>query len=480
MPTFVAEEAPAVARLAERAWAAATECAGWEAHAYRRVVISFGDVKGGFHGRAHTAGRTTRFWKDHEGRVVREEVVDPGGLFLIELEDPSPRTVAHEVAHAWVHGGPPALVEGATDLLADCVAERDPARFPASARPGDLAGLVDLRAWGNETEALGGRVAGYAAAQRLFRLTARLAPREHLWRSEWTWDAYFELLSHRGERGAMLRAAIEGGVETQRAALADLDRDGRLGMEEAWGDVAPTPAVTKEVRPGMTPLPPDGTPVCAGVAAGFAGARVRVAAVGEAGVPARATLYAGLSRVEVPERGDVSVPPGASVLVGGAAWARVEGAGLVPDPRCVDGDAWTVVGDAQAEADVEPFAEALAGVLAASESLLGPAEARLVAHLGPAGASWVWSEEVSRERVARARAHGDYAFLAALVEAGRRAERSLAGADPALVEALARAIARAPEGEPWLGGDEADIEGWSEQAVACGWRALLEGTTCPR
>jgi hypothetical protein len=230
-PTFVA--APRVASVAGKAWRAATACAGWEAAAFERVEIVVGAVPDGFHGRALVKGPTVRTVKDGDGNVVSREVVDEGGIYRIELADDTPRTLAHEVAHAWTHEGPTALVEGATELLADCVSERLPRVVPARPSGADprLETLEDLRGWTYDSPA---RSAAYLASARLLRLAAEVIPRERLWREAWTWASFLDALGQAGPKGEALRAAVEGGPEGQRSALADLDGDGVPELQEAW------------------------------------------------------------------------------------------------------------------------------------------------------------------------------------------------------------------------------------------------------
>ncbi len=229
-PTFVADDVR-LERLADTAWAAATACVGHEAPARERVEIVVGPVRGGFGGRAFVDGWVGRRTYDREGRVLTETLSDAGGLARIELAAPRPRSVAHEVAHAWVHGGPSALVEGATNLLADCIARRAPRQFGWAVGGDTLDGLEDLRSWRNADDASPStRIAGYAASSALMRAAARVVPESVLWRSDWTWSAFADVL--RGAGDTVVLPIVEGGVASQLAALADLDGDGMSALEE--------------------------------------------------------------------------------------------------------------------------------------------------------------------------------------------------------------------------------------------------------
>ncbi len=104
-PTFIAEQHEHKS-LAAAAWRQATLCAGWEAKSHARVAIHQGLIHGGYTGGA---------------------LLDDDGLYIIQLKpDASPRTLVHEVTHAWARFGPAALTEGRADLLADCIVRRLP------------------------------------------------------------------------------------------------------------------------------------------------------------------------------------------------------------------------------------------------------------------------------------------------------------------------------------------------------------------
>jgi hypothetical protein len=258
------------------------------------VEIVVGPVRGGFAGRAHVDRWVGRRTYDREGRVLVDTLSDAGGLTRIELAAPRPRLVAHEVAHAWVHGGPSALVEGATNLLADCVARSAPRQFGWDVGGNTLEGLEDLRSWRNADDAAAStRSAGYAASHGLMRAAARLVPERTLWRADWTWGAFADVLREAGD--TVVLPVVEGGVASQLAALADADGDGLSALEEqllgtdpddwdsdrdGWWDGAPVELGAS----GAVPIPSGGGPVCTGLAGGPLGATVRLTGLHNASV----------------------------------------------------------------------------------------------------------------------------------------------------------------------------------------------------
>jgi hypothetical protein len=89
--------------LAAAAWGAAVDCTGREPAARSTVTITRGGVVSPWAGGVASSGA--------------------GGLRSIALsKDANAFTLAHEIAHAWFHGGLSALDEGRANLLASCVA----------------------------------------------------------------------------------------------------------------------------------------------------------------------------------------------------------------------------------------------------------------------------------------------------------------------------------------------------------------------
>lgn len=488
-PSFVTTTDPRVAVLAAKAWVAATACAGREAPARDRVSIEIGDPGGGFVGRASTKGRRERVWRDGAGEVVRTEVLDEGGLERIVVRDTDARTVAHEVAHAWVPSGPPALVEGATDLLADCIAERARRTFATPPRPvGGLEALVDLRTWTNPDGDGPERAAGYAASARLMRGVAELVPRERLWRERWTWDDLRALLLAAPPPGPAMWEALEGGVEAQRELLGDVDADGLDGLTERARGTDPRRADTDgdgffdgasgDVGDAVR-LPGDGSVVCAGRAAGPLGATVRVDTWRPDGSTTAGRAWAEGARLRWGQGALEPVPTGASILVAseaGQPLARVHGLGLVDDRRCVSGRWTTVLGPREGRE------EAIAAFAGRAERLASAIEARV-----PSGkrlvivltgrprwttleATWLPGNLVTAALEGPSPDYG-----AALAVAYARVRASPVPMDTGLVEALARTLVPAPtDPGALLSLDSQWIGSWVEAARACGWPAVLE------
>ena len=490
-PTFRADE-PGLAALTTAAWAAATTCTGREPPAYATVIVDVVDeLPGGFAGRAHVAGTSTETRRTAGGELERR-VVDPGGMWLIRLTDDEPGRVAHEVAHAWVHGGPPALVEGATDLLADCIARVDPGRFPReSLEPRALVALADLRTWTNPDQPAGGRHDGYVAAFRLMVEVARLTPERELWRGDWTWTDFDALLAHLGEPAAPLREALAGGAAAQRRLLGDLDGDRVIGADElrlgtdpllpdtdgdGWWDGVPDSLRAHRVRV-------DENPRCLGVAAGPAGAALEVDAVDAKGGAVKVRLLA-----DGQELGNFSrVPPGASLAtparkMPSATWVTVRGGGIVPDTRCWSRSGWFVLADPGHSADLPPFTEALAGVDTLATERLGPGAPARLALGEPSREGALTMEQVTEAQLARARQHGWRSLAANVVAASRLEAASLLEPDglPAEAAAARAALARWLVNEPQAGVagalDPLRVAAWQLRSVLCGgWRRLLDG-----
>jgi hypothetical protein len=124
-PTFVSEHATDV-QTARDAWRAAAVCAGWEGQAHKEVEIVRGFIPGNYLGRA---------------------LYDAEGLYRIELSADEGRlaeVIVHEVAHAWVSGGPPALTDGEPSFsrTVRCIA------CQASRRYSGTMGVISVRCRG--------------------------------------------------------------------------------------------------------------------------------------------------------------------------------------------------------------------------------------------------------------------------------------------------------------------------------------------
>lgn len=488
-PNFVADH-PADARLARKAWAAATACTGWSADAHEAVELRRLPPVGGFDGRAY---------------------IDADGLHRVEISGRHPeRSVLHEIAHAWARRGPSALNEGRTDLLADCIALRltDPNLLdPDDGR--DLVALPDLRRWTNprthEGSGLldGDREDAYLGSARLMRVVAAVVPERSLWPEDGAlrWRELEGLLVRAGPKGAIVWDVLQGGLERQRPALSDEDRDGQPWLAEilrgtdparwdsdhdGWWDGAPPAPV------GAVPLPPDGTAVCSGVAAGQDGARLQVRyRATRSARPARVRVRAGeVWIVDDPARG-VRVDPGESVLLAldggqkaaGGAWALAGGQSLTNAWNCRSNPRFTVwVDDPAATVSLDAFARHVDDHLHRAEGLLaGPAHARLVVALG--------SEHVAvREGVvhlssgliAWAKAEDRLDALAALAVALHRTWDGPHGVrrwDTA--EALTRALVDDPPETLFVAVDEEHPAAREQDAARCAWSGVVEGRCAP-
>lgn len=360
-PVFVG--APDDVLVARRAWRAATACAGREGRAAPSVEL---------------VRKTNPL--DYLG-VARTD--ERGALWRIDLntdDDRHREVVVHEVTHAWVSEGPVALVEGSAELLADCVVRRDPGLAPLQFDDGrDLAGLPDLVGWHKPdadapTELHAFRSDAYVGAARLLRTVASVVGPEVLWQGQaLSWDDLRARIADQGgPRGAELLAALEGGADTQRAALADGDRDGLTALQERWGGTDDGRFDSDgdgwwdgaEAPRGAFPLPLDGTPVCAPGGLARIGADARGAALPEV------LVDGGLARLS-------ALPPAEST---GGWWGVAAGA---PEASCVGSPRVTVWTDDPALVPlVATVAEATERALVGVESRLGPGPQRVAVVLG--------------------------------------------------------------------------------------------------
>lgn len=399
-PRFTGEAADVA--VARSAWHAAEWCTGREGRADREVEIRHRTIPGGYLGVAHTR--------------------PDGALYRIDLNtEPERRreVLVHEVAHAWVSQGPIALVEGAAELLSDCMVAQTPGLATPQFDDGrSLAALRDLRAWvppgDHATYELGAtRTDSYIGAARLMRVLALVVPQSSLWpEGGLTWERLDTLLASAGEKGARVAAMLSGGAEAQRAALADADLDGVPALAEellgtsdqafdtdgdGWWDGA-----HHTTPPDAVAIPLDGTPVCTGFAS-TGGTSVHVYAGGNVRghLPPRVVARAGSHGPDwapVPsDRGGwgesvALVPPASSVLLQldrdmvsatGASWARVQGQSLQADAGCLSTAEATVwAHDRRLVPLVAPITTALHDAVARAGDRYGPAPTRVVVSLG--------------------------------------------------------------------------------------------------
>ena len=444
-PVFVAEHAED-ALIARAAWEAAVECTGREGRAHDSVEIVRGFVPADLLGRA-----------SH----------DRDGLYRIELADnPSRRSeiIFHEVAHAWITEGPPALTEGRTELLADCAAAARPGMAPLQWDVGgELTAMPHLLAWSRDSDhgpaTLGdARTDAYLASARLVRMAALLLPERALWPEEgMSWHTFTELLEGAGEPGQTLAAIVYADRDTQMHALSDRDLDGLPQAAEAllgtadgdwdsdgdgWWDGMP--------RLGI-PVPLDGTPVCSGYAAGPAGAQVRLQVGGN--LRGEDLPMPRVRTGEGPTSGPVAVvPAGSSILVeldgeleGASGGMSVElvGSGFVPDASCVGSHGATVWSATAERASLVPeLADRVAKASAEAEQRWGVVPGRLAVVVGTSRSAVVDGVvQLSEEDVGRAVQSERLEWLAQLAVSLHRVWQQ-GDPDWRLAEALARSLER--------------------------------------
>jgi hypothetical protein len=335
MPTFKAQN-PQDAAIARIAWEAGVECTGRQGQAHRVIELQRRTIADGYLGFA--------YW-------------DEQGVHRIDI-DPKPgrmeEVIVHEIAHAWVHKGPTTLVEGRTELLADCMVRKRTGLAALQWDDGsDLGNLPDLRDWDNHKDHGPARIAdartdAYLGAARLVRTAAMLVDERLLWASNEMDFAGFADIVREAEGGALLLAAVDGGADTQRRALSDSDLDGLPAVAEqikgtnphawdsdrnGWWDGAilgvPSTAVA---------VPFDGSPVCTSLSSP-AGAPAQAASggnlrgQGQPRVNVRQTRDGGPLMVEL---------RGTTHAVTGGLWAVIEGQHLDRQDRlCIDTESAT-------------------------------------------------------------------------------------------------------------------------------------------
>ncbi len=369
-PAFQADEA-ADAEVATRAWVAAEACTGRPAPSAPTVELTRSVIPGGWLGRAH----------------VHEQ-----GLERLDVSAPPERigeVIVHEIAHAWVAKGDQALVEGAAELLADCIVATDPGLAPLQFDDGrDLVALSDLRTWGIAQEGKplamdGARTDAYLGASRLLRTATLVMAEELLWQGgELTWGQLEGWLASAGPEAAPVLEVVRSGPATQRDALRDADLDGVTDLGEAllgtdplafdsdgdgWWDGA-------DDRPDEAVVVPlDGTFTCAGAADGpvqaLPGGNLR--GLHAPGVEATTTA-AGVVLLQL---------DGANSQTSGGMWATVPEA--QPGGAC-QADARRTVAAAAPDTvgEVARFAQAMEQPLQQAEARLGPASTRIAVLLG--------------------------------------------------------------------------------------------------
>ncbi|MES2638822.1 MAG: hypothetical protein V4850_05050 [Myxococcota bacterium] len=161
-------------------------------------------------------------------------------------------------------------------------------------------------------------------------------------------------------------------------------------------------------------------------------------------------------------------------------WVR--GVGLVTDARCYSDPTGTVIAFRDTESRLADFAMEFRVVQASAGALLGPPATRVVLQLRHRPSqSWLGVVYIPRSIAVEDVPEKGMVALAVAetrLHTSRFARRE--AVDPAVVRALARALAPDWHDDPLLGGGELVAE-WEQIARACpeGWPGLLRGKCLP-
>ncbi len=441
------------------------------------------NVAGGFAGRARSTHSAPDPLLLHEGTPPSRA----SGLYAIDLQEFALRVLVHELAHAWVHTGPPAIVEGATNLLTDCALARAPQAFVGLVEVDEPHLPGRLERWeNNDGDTATVRSSYYAASYRFMRAVAEVIPERRLWNEVWSWDTLRGALS--GAGGEWIRDVLDGDAEAERAALADEDRDGlanvherRLGTDPAdwdtdrdgWWDGAP---LSLRRSDGVVPLPPDDSPVCTSGTAGPLGAFL----FNRSAHPTY--VWVGGRRHDVKPGRWVHVPSHAALAFSrrrlGASVAPERRSAARPNLRCVSTREGTVMAaTAEAAVTLPLYTSALAAVSTSAHALLRGPGPRASFVLGAA------AQRPVRGVVFVADRRGTPIEVVADAVAELRLQASSLQAREAIDRPLVRALAHDLIADPAveIGALPEETEDWIRVARACpsGWRGVLDGA-CTR
>lgn len=210
-PTFVAMPADPAVRpasptelaTAQRLYAAAAKCTGWEPKV-ARVSLGYASLP------PYLGGVATPVGADFE--------------LVIDVADPE--ALAHEVAHLWFHGGHDALTEGRAEVLGLCALRLDPV-YAAPVSAVTSTRFDDLRTWRYEPERFSaGDGAYYVASRLLLTAIAEAVGEATVFRADvTTWEPILEALRAKDEIGRRIADQVAAGPEGQRALLSNDDRD---------------------------------------------------------------------------------------------------------------------------------------------------------------------------------------------------------------------------------------------------------------
>ncbi|MCB9764716.1 MAG: hypothetical protein H6739_33380 [Alphaproteobacteria bacterium] len=478
-PRFVADT-EGDAELAEAVWQAAVYCTARAPRTHDTVTI------------ARDLDPT---------RLAGRMDYDADGLFHISLRPgSSPYVLAHEVAHAWVHDGPPALVEGRTEALNLCVVENLPDRIPwVDGLQTDLERMPDLRTWVDpEPSSRGYDVVGQGleAAARLFRALTRVLPREQLWSDRYVaWAPLEEDLLALGPQGERVVDALRGGAEAQRQLLIDPDHDGAINLVEAWQGTDPRRWDTDgdgwwdgapPHPPEAVPLPGDGRHVC-------------VPWIRADGAPADVLVRGNLRgfnhrtltfRDRRPSE-TVRLTPELTRLDGGL-WLEVAASDVVPNPFCHQGPRTLVIGrDTAAGTPLEELLRAVEQAQERADGLLSwdGRQVRVAVEEVPQDTVMLragsFQDPSPQVIVPEDRVRGGertMRTLGALVVAWHRLGLSgdITHQSPAAAWALVFALLPDAQRGALVNATAREIRQWRRRAEACadGWAGLLSGEAC--
>ncbi|MFN7142772.1 MAG: hypothetical protein ACK4YP_03280 [Myxococcota bacterium] len=327
-PTFTG--APEDVELATIAWRAAEICTGRtptlpSAAATVPIVRDLASLDG-----AGLAGLTN--WGS------------PKGPWWVRLApNAPPTTLAHEIAHAWIHSGVSnTLIEGRTDLLTRCVQAAHPDRFDdLMERRSSLEKMPDLLTWREDPLRVSdpdASVDAYLGSFRLFRALATAVPPELLFAEGLeTWEDIAGVLAGQAGPASSVLDTLRSGAAAQREALLDADLDGASALYERLTGTDPVRYDTDgdgwwdgiALRPeGAVPLPRSAHPVC-------------LPALPPGDGPVLVELGGQLGGIDHPARIEVDTRPGAILTwesgwrsYPGGLWIRAAGEGWRPNPNC--------------------------------------------------------------------------------------------------------------------------------------------------
>ncbi|MBT3223046.1 MAG: hypothetical protein HN348_28560, partial [Proteobacteria bacterium] len=279
----------------------------------------------------------------------------------------------------------------------ECIVGRLPEKVPfLAANRNSLAQMPDLRSWSSEDglnrEAVD---AAYIGSFKLFRAIAIVLGKKTLEREMSTWDAVEAALDADGSRRARrIMRVIEGGVDKQRSALLDEDRDDLCELQELlmgtdpelWdsdGDGWWDGASPEHPQNGL-PLPRDGSLLCG---------LYRSQDEGVLKVTHHGSMrgYNLASADFSHDERDLLVSMSDKMMMHpGGTWIELQGSDLEPNPRCHWTPRLTIAAGSDTVADqLEPLAQAVEMILDDTSERFGrPVDHRLVIQVKGLETDW--------------------------------------------------------------------------------------------